>query len=167
MTLLELRERVARAGAARGEFRGRPLLIGCGGQKLSGVHRVDEIYLKGGWAVYRKALKERAMGGLGPLAYDVYVVSAEYGIVPVDRRIASYDRVLAERPKKASEVTPASLVPLLRRQALEYGFTEVDVSAGRLYTEALTMAGFTVHRLDPDQRGVGDQNSALGRHLRR
>lgn len=169
--LLELRERVARGAASHGELRrelrARPLLIGCGREKFSGVHRVDEIYALGAWRIYRKAMAERAAAGRGPLLYDVYVVSAEHGIVPADRRIAWYDRVLVERPRKPNEVAPASIVPLLRRQAAEHGLVEVDVSAGRIYAEALEAAGLVVHRLDPDQRGSGDQNRALKQHLLR
>ena len=164
MTLLELMAlpKVRTVPAAP-----RPLLIGCGGAKLPGVHRVDAIYTLGAWRIYRKALAERAAEGRSPLPYDVYVISAKYGIVPADRKIAWYDAVLMERPKKSNEVDPATLLPLLQRQALEYGLTEVDVSAGKLYAETLEAAGLTVHRLDPEQRGLGDQTKALRQHLLR
>jgi len=165
VTLLELRERVARAGATREDLRGRPLVIACGLGKLPGVHRVDALYTGPSWSIYRKGMRDRVVRGLGLLSYDVYVLSAEYGIVPVDRRIASYDKVLKERPKKPNEVGIAAILSLLRRQVREHGLVEVDVSGGELYADALAQAGLVVHRLDT--RGIGYQNGALKAHLLR
>lgn len=162
MTLLGLhqlvsRERVARAGV------GRALIIACGHGKLLGTHRVDELYTGPSWSIYRKAMRDRASSGLGPLPYDVYVLSAAYGIVPVDRRVASYDRVLADHPRKDNEVSIEELLPLLRTQILEYGLVEVDASGGRIYADALSRADLVVHRLSTG--GIGYQNEALKTHL--
>ena len=165
MTLLELRERVAREAAPRGALRVRPLVIACGHGKLPGVHRVDELYTGPSWSIYRKVMRDRDARGLGLLSYDVYVLSAEYGIVPVDRRVASYDKVLADRPKESNEIAVDDLLPLLRAQVREYGLVEVDTSGGRIYADALVQAGLAVHRLSTG--GIGYQNEALKRHLSR
>lgn len=145
---------------ARIRPKGRPLVIQCGAEKRPGVHPVGELYLGPFWSTYRKARDAR----LTPISFPIYVLSARYGLVGVDERIASYDAVLAERPRKANEVAVADIVPLLQKQRAVVG-NEVDVIGSALYADALTRAGFTVNRLET--RGIGYMRGALREHLLR
>lgn len=145
---------------ARIRPKGRPLVIQCGAKKRPGVHPVGELYLGPFWSTYRAARDARTT----PIPFPVYVLSARYGIVGVDTPIASYDAVLAERPRKGNEVAVEDLLPILRAQRSVVGI-EVDVIGSALYADALTRAGFTVNRLET--RGIGYMRGALREHLLR
>lgn len=138
----------------------RPLVLQCGSKKLEGTHRVDALYTGSYWSTYRAAIRDRGR----PFDRPVYVLSARYGLAPIDARIASYDAVLADRPRKPNEVAFASILPLLVRQRARVG-DEVDMVGSALYAEALTQAGFSVHRLTPPGAGIGYMLQALRAHL--
>lgn len=139
---------------------GRPLIIQCGAEKRPGVHPVGELYLGPFWSTYRAARDAR----MTPLSFPVYVLSARYGLVGVDEPIASYDAVLAARPRAANEIAVEAILPLLQKQRAVVG-DAVDMIGSALYADALTRAGFTVNRLET--RGIGYMRSALREHLLR
>jgi len=143
---------------ARPSVTGRPLVIQCGAEKKPGVHPVGELYLGPFWSTYRAARDARKT----PISFPVYVLSAQYGLVGVDTPIASYDALLAERPRAANEVAVADIVPILRNQRAVVG-DAIDMIGSALYADALTRAGFTVNRLET--RGIGYMRGALRKHL--
>ena len=153
---MNLADFLARLAAPAGSV--RPLVIQCGGTKHPGVHPVGELYLGPFWSTYRAARDRRG----GTLPFPVYVLSAKYGLVGVETPIASYDALLAERPRAANEVAVADIVPILRNQRAVVG-DAVDMIGSALYADALTRAGFTVNRLET--RGYAYMRGALRRHL--
>jgi hypothetical protein len=145
--------------------RRRPLVIQCGDKKRLGVHRVDELYLGTLWATYRAARDRRTT----PIPFPTYVFSARHGIVSTSALLQPYDAVLSQRPRKANEVLPQTVVPMLIAQRATVG-SSVDFVGAELYAATLEAAGFTVRRLDgrptPHVRGgIGFMAGALKRHL--
>lgn len=136
----------------------RPLVIQCGKRKRPGIHRVDELYLGTLWVTYRAARDRRTT----PIPFPTYVFSARHGIVSTSALLQPYDAVLSKRPRKAHEVTPQTVVPMLIAQRATVG-SSVDFVGAELYAATLEAAGFTVRRLDG--RGIGYMAGALKRHL--
>jgi hypothetical protein len=153
---MNLADFLARYAAPTGSV--RPLVVQCGEEKRPGVHPAGELYLGPWWTTFRAARRERST----PLPFPVYVLSAKYGLVGVETPIASYDALLAERPRAANEVAVADIVPILRNQRAVVG-DAVDMIGSALYADALTRAGFTVNRLET--RGYAYMRGALRRHL--
>lgn len=137
----------------------RPLILQCGEGKLEGMHPVMDLYTGSMWTTARKVVR----GDLGGrVTTPIYVMSARYGVVPASQVVASYDAVLKERPRKANEVAPQDLLPLLQEQLPDVG-REVDFLGSGLYAETLERAGFTVNNLDP--RGIGYKLGTLKAYL--
>ena len=137
----------------------RPLVLQCGEGKLEGMHPVMDLYTGSMWTTARKVVRED-LGGRA--STPIFVMSARYGVVPASQVVASYDAVLKERPRKANEVAPQDLIPLLRQQLAGVG-REVDFLGSALYAETLERAGYTVNNLDP--RGIGYKLGTLKAYL--
>ena len=138
---------------------GRPLVLQCGEGKLEGVHPVMDLYTGSMWTTARKVVRED-LGGR--VSTPIFVMSARYGVVPSSQVVASYDAVLKDRPRKAGEVAPQDLLPLLRQQLPGVG-REVDFLGSALYAETLQRAGYVVNNLDP--RGIGYKLGTLKAYL--
>lgn len=150
------------------------LVIQCGDQKVATTQAVPvwSLYTGPLWSSYRKIRKEREgreVSGPHP-TLDVYVLSAEYGLLHESARCPLYDRILVpdsyrRQTKRGAPVRRVGeIVDKVRDQARRRGLTEVYVVAGVPYPELLERAGLVVHNLDP--RGIGFKRNTLGRFLK-
>lgn len=146
------------------------LVIECGGKKLQTRKSVPiwSLYTGPLWSTYRSTRARRegaSVRGSHP-SLNVFVLSAEHGLLPETDRCSPYDRVLVADSfrgthKKGTPVRRVSqMVPLVRVQALRHGLTEVWFSGSAVYRGLLEQAGLKVH--DLDSRGIGFKRSALG-----
>ena len=120
-----------------------PLIVQCGAGKLPGIHAVIDLYTGPLWSTLRKVRQE-----LGALPVPVYVLSARYGVVPVSRRVPSYNAVLDANPTEPHHVHPDSIVPLVSQQLRDHGIGVADFCGSQLYTDALVAAGADIrHRV--------------------
>jgi hypothetical protein len=88
---------------------------------------------------------------------DIYVLSAQYGLIPATEPITNYDR----RMTSAWAVELCSAVVNKLRGILERGYTELFLSLGRTYLEA--MDGFVA--VVPEATQVIVSQAAAGRRL--
>jgi len=88
---------------------------------------------------------------------DVYVLSARYGLIAADQRIADYDQRMT--PARAAELRPQVLARL--QEILSQGYAEVFFSLGRSYLQAVN--GFDA--LVPAGTRVTVSRAAAGRRL--
>jgi len=88
---------------------------------------------------------------------DIYVLSARYGLIAADTRISDYDQRMT--PARAAELRPEVLARL--QEILSRGYTEVFLSLGRSYLEAVN--GFEA--LVPAGTRVTVSRAAAGRRL--
>jgi hypothetical protein len=91
------------------------------------------------------------------LDVDIYILSAKYGLIPADKRIANYDQRMTSA--RAAELSPIVLNKLQR--ILGQRYVEVFLSLGRTYLEAVD--GFKA--LVPDDTRVTVSQAAAGRRL--
>ena len=143
------------------------LIIACGADKITdkGELAARDLYGKGFWAVYRKnspAIKHPFL--------DVYVMSAEYGIIPETTLIEPYERLLVDdrkfdnSKKRESYWKPVrDLLPLLKEQIASLDLQDHPVwfSGNKTYLQALQKAGLNViplyfHRAPGLTKGHGD-----------
>ncbi|MBJ7482861.1 MAG: hypothetical protein JHD30_04805 [Chloroflexi bacterium] len=132
-----------------------PLIVQCGAGKLPGAHRVADLYTGPLWSTLRRV--ERETG----IARDVYVLSAKYGIVRMDKVIESYDAQAVDRVTEAHHVHVTELVQLVQAQG--WNLCRVDFVGSALYAKVLEDAGCIVTRLE--SRGIGYQRAALAKAL--
>ena len=157
------------------------LILPCGGKKREEVYPtaifpVSELYTGSLWTTYRNNADLDADGRNTSL--DVFVLSAEYGLLPEDRSICSYDRVLVSDSygKSTKDGTPvrrvSKLVPLVSQQAQHYrlgGYETVWYEGSRQgnpYYDLLTRAGIRFRVLPGKGRGIGYYLGNLKRFLR-
>jgi hypothetical protein len=151
------------------------LVIACGGKKLAqGPARVMDLYTRSWWAKYRKTRRE--LEGVERLGEHprvrVYVLSAEFGLLPEATMCPLYNRVLVPDSHRASTTkdgTPVrrvgEIAPLIREQAATEGIGSVVFVGGRNYYDALVRAGLDVEWMD--RRDLGYKLRSLGQWLRR
>lgn len=130
-----------------------PLIIQCGAGKLDGTHRVADLYTGPLWSTLRRV--ERESG----ISRDVYVLSAKYGVVQMDKRIESYDAQAVERVTEAHHVHVTELARMVEAQG--WRNCRVDFVGSALYAKVLADAGVIVNRLET--RGIGYQRAALAK----
>ena len=127
----------------------------CGAGKLPGAHRVADLYTGPLWSTLRRV--ERETG----IARDVYVLSAKYGIVRMDKVVESYDAQAVDRVTEAHHVHVTELVQMVQAQG--WNLCRVDFVGSALYAKVLEDAGCIVTRLE--SRGIGYQRAALAKAL--
>ena len=88
---------------------------------------------------------------------DLYALSARYGLISANQRIADYDQRMT--PTRAAELRPDVLSRL--RRILSQGYTEVFLSLSRSYLQAVN--GFET--LVPIGAHVMVSQAAAGRRL--
>jgi hypothetical protein len=132
-----------------------PLIVQCGAGKLPGAHRVADLYTGPLWSTLRRV--ERESG----IARDVYVLSAQYGIVRMDKVVQSYDAQAVDRVTEAHHVHVTELVRMVEAQG--WRNCRVDFVGSALYAKVLEDAGCIVTRLE--SRGIGYQRAALAKAL--
>jgi hypothetical protein len=114
---------------------GSVLILGCSKRKrrdlgfLPAVERYDGPAFR----LYRRFLREGGRaGGVGRL--KLYILSAEFGLIPGDQPIPWYDRTMTRC--RARELQPAA-VEALERLVVHHDVTGICVAVGRLYLKAL------------------------------
>lgn len=132
-----------------------PLFVQCGAGKLQGAHRVADLYTGPLWSTLRRV--ERDTG----IRRDVYVVSAKYGIVHMDKIVESYDTQAVEKPTQLHHVGIDDMAKHIWLQG--WGGCHVDFVGSHLYALGLQAAGCQVLRLET--RGIGYQRAALAKAL--
>jgi len=132
-----------------------PLIVQCGAGKLPGAHRVADLYTGALWSTLRRV--ERETG----IRRDVYVLSAQYGIVRMDKVVESYDAQAVDRVTEAHHVHVTELVQLVQAQG--WNLCRVDFVGSALYAKVLEDAGCIVTRLE--SRGIGYQRASLAKAL--
>ena len=132
-----------------------PLIVQCGAGKFPGAHRVADLYTGPLWSTLRRV--ERETG----IARDVYVLSAKYGIVRMDKVVESYDAQAVDRVTEAHHVHVTELVRMVEAQG--WRNCRVDFVGSVLYAKVLEDAGCIVTRLE--SRGIGYQRAALAKAL--
>ncbi len=161
----------------------RPLFVACSETKRGGIHPAIEKYDGPLWRTIRAADARRGT----PRRFAIVAVSAQHGLVPEGQRLADYDcylrpdgpiavssfnrhltAALSEYARNCS-VGVSALGLELRQQTATYrrGNPEliVDFVGGRLYAEALTIAGFRVRPLAPAGAGLLAMRKALRLHV--
>lgn len=116
-----------------------PVVVQCGAGKLPGIHPVIDLYTGPLWSTLRRVRDQ-----LGRLPVDVYVMSAAYGLVPVQRRVPSYNALLSADPTERHHVHPDALVPQLREQLCTLPLQMVSFCGSQLYCDTLERAGANV-----------------------
>ena len=132
-----------------------PLIVQCGAGKLPGAHRVADLYTGPLWSTLRRVERESGV------AREVYVLSAKYGIVRMDKIVESYDAQAVDRVTEAHHVHVTELVQLVQAQG--WNLCRVDFVGSALYAKVLEDAGCIVTRLE--SRGIGYQRAALAKAL--
>ena len=132
-----------------------PLIVQCGAGKLPGAHRVADLYTGPLWSTLRRVEREKG------IARDVYVLSAKYGIVRMDKVVESYDAQAVDRVTEAHHVHVTELVRMVEAQG--WRNCRVDFVGSALYAKVLEDAGCIVTRLE--SRGIGYQRAALAKAL--
>lgn len=110
----------------------RILLISCSKRKVVTVEPLQAIDLYDG-PYYRTLRKLRREGTL-PNDLDVFIISAEYGVIPSCLRIKSYERKMDKQ--RAKELQPAlskNISDIITRA----NYTELFVNLGSIYYEAV------------------------------
>lgn len=130
-----------------------PLIVQCGAGKLAGTHRVADLYTGPLWSTLRRVERESGV------KRDVYVLSAKYGIVHMDKRVDSYDAQAVERVTEAHHVHVTELALMVESQG--WNLCRVDFVGSALYAKVLEDAGCVVNRLE--SRGIGYQRAALAK----
>lgn len=106
----------------------RVALIGCGKTKLDGSHPAR--------ALYTGPLFRAALAHAERTADRVYVVSARYGLLDLDRVILSYDETLSGKPKREREDWGDKVTRELFRR-LAGRRVEVTILAGQDYASPI------------------------------
>jgi hypothetical protein len=132
-----------------------PLIVQCGAGKLPGAHRVADLYTGPLWSTLRRVERETS------IARDVYVLSAKYGIVRMDKVVESYDAQAVDRVTEAHHVHVTELVRMVEAQG--WRNCRVDFVGSALYAKVLEDVGCIVTRLE--SRGIGYQRAALAKAL--
>ncbi len=111
----------------------RCLIVGCSRTKVSSSQPLAAIELYDGPAfrVVRRYL------GQAPKAVknvDIFVLSAEFGLISAETKISSYDRLM--NAARAAELRP-SVLEAVRAQICPQNYTEVFLSMGKTYVQAM------------------------------
>ena len=146
-----------------------PLVISCGGKKQTDDHPAYEMYTKGLWQMFRSASPS-----IPNLDYDVWVLSAKYGLIPYNKIISPYDKIIVSDSKRKLEPNERRASDVAKQIENQWkGKKEVLFVGGKNYVEALEKAGFKVHQLTKlsdfpgksTMEGSGKQRSAIKWYL--
>jgi hypothetical protein len=104
----------------------RVALIGCGKKKLDGKHRARDLYTG--------PLFKAALAHATRTADEVFVLSAQHGLLPLDKEVDSYDRPL-RAASKVQRQSWAYRVCLDLRGRMRGRRFEVFLYAGQTYAD--------------------------------
>lgn len=133
------------------------VIIACSETKVDGPELALDKYVSRQHRTVSAAVSELYAAG-----HFVYILSAEYGLLPSFRLLDNYNRKMTAQ--RAAELMSQMVEELT--EALEDGPTSVVVYGGKIYRDAvkaaaiLANAGPVVELVGPD-RGCGDHFSAL------
>jgi hypothetical protein len=143
----------------------RPLLlIACSGAKLEGRHKAIDLYKGVMFDVLRKWMPTE---GVRP---DVWIISAEHGLVHGDTMLDSYERPM-NKDRQRELIDKGLDVDAFKGK----DFNQVFIAGGDLYrglaqtyVERLRQAGFIGQNADVQtvSGGIGEQRGQLGEYLR-
>jgi|APSaa5957512576_1039674.scaffolds.fasta_scaffold00185_3 hypothetical protein len=126
------------------------VLISCVSKKLDGQHRAKNLYISPLFKfnlAYAKLLK----------ADKIFVLSAEYGLLELDKKIDSYNKTLNEMRIRERKVWAEGVLGQLKEKA-NLDSDEFVFLAGKRYREFLTPE---INNYDVPMRGLG-----IGRQLK-
>jgi hypothetical protein len=133
------------------------LIIQCGANKQPTSCRVDEMYMKGFWADYRRNQPN--------VPHRVFVLSAKYGLLSGDQIIAPYDLKMTEKKRPNSrEMHYSRLIPKVKEQRGLLDIKNAYFIGGSTYYKVLKAAGLPVHKIEKrgvKVQGIGYMRSAF------
>lgn len=140
------------------------IVVPCSGEKKQ-QDRENGIYAYPAGEIYLGAFHRYARTHAARLAADeILILSAEYGLLPLDREIPPYERTIAD---------PGSIVSTPRKlahQALVRGLLDPDTIVVSLCPAAYTaaLAGAVPELVAPlaGSRGIGEQRGRIARLTR-
>ena len=101
-------------------------------------HPAYEMYTKGLWQMFRSASPS-----IPNLDYDVWVLSAKYGLIPYNKIISPYDKIIVSDSKRKLEPNERRASDVAKQIENQWkGKKEVLFVGGKNYVEALEKAGF-------------------------
>jgi len=107
----------------------RIVLISCVGKKLSHKARAEDLYTS---PLFKYSL--RYAKSLHPDA--IYILSAEYGLLPLDKEIAPYEKTLNKMPEKEIKKWAHNVISQLEQRA-DLEKDEIIFLAGKKYRKYL------------------------------
>ena len=140
----------------------RLLLLGCSQSKVRTCGRLPAFQRYDGpaYRVFRKFLREHPDADL---PVDLYILSAQYGLISGDILIPDYDlRMTAERAAKLKPAVKRSLDLILSL----HSYDEIFVAMGKVYREALMDLLPSGPRVVVADGKIGEKSAALYRWLR-
>jgi hypothetical protein len=110
----------------------RLLILACSENKknISGLLPAIERYDGPMWKMLRSFIKKRADSEIN---LDIYVLSAEFGLIPASQSIPWYDRVMTEERAKELRGSTISQFCLL----LDGGYSQICLALSKLYLQVL------------------------------
>jgi hypothetical protein len=160
----EARRRAAETAARRSEEEarcarlrglGRPIVVGlvaCAKSKRPGLHAARDLYTG---PLFRLSLAAAELH-----CDEVYVLSAEHGLLTLERVVADYDKSLHELDADSRRGWARWVGASLRLRFLEFDEVELQLYAGRDYTPDSNELPPSWRMIEP-LRGLG-----IGRRLR-
>lgn len=142
------------------------LIISCGSGKIETPQAVPahDLYTGPLWSSFRVAIKRSSF----KLA-DVYVLSAEHGLIPASTMLVSYNRQVVPSSRRHLEAHQIKSSQLAQKLPAPIEDELVWFVGGKAYEEALSTAGYEAIKLDthylfPNKNargGNGKQRQAL------
>jgi len=110
----------------------RLLILACSENKKNGPSLIPAIERYDGpmWKILRNTTKKRADSEMN---LSVYVLSAEFGLIPATQPIPWYDRVMTEERAKELHRSTIDQLCLL----LDEGYSQICLALSKLYLHAL------------------------------
>ncbi len=135
----------------------RCLIVGCSRTKVDTSERLPAIQRYNGpaYRVIRRFLREAPAAGE---SLDIFILSAEFGLITADTKIPAYDRLMTE--SRADELRSQVLTTVQDKIGLQ-PYSEIFLSMGKTYLRALVGINDLVH----DGTDVVVSNEASGRQL--
>ena len=111
----------------------RCLIVGCSRTKVDSPQPLSAIQRYDGPA-FRVIRRYLSQAPEGMQDVDIFVLSAEFGLISAETQISSYDRLMTAA--RAAELRP-SVLEAVRVQICPQSYTEVFLSMGKAYVQAM------------------------------
>ena len=138
------------------------LLVGCVKSKLGYTSAAQDLYNSPLWR-WRRAYAERS-------GISWYILSAKYGLLHPESRIAPYDLTLANFPAIERRAWSQKVLDDLAAKVSVLQGKAIEIHAGKFYTgygleDGLRRAGAIVRRPLAHVAGIGPQCTWYAEHL--